>query len=170
MSTLRPQKEILLDLIFVASDYEIPYDLLYVGDPRINDNPDMVGDTAVTITSLDQKRWTGSVVSTFDKLDLEWLFSQINLDTLELEAYAQTIHQLIPLLQLKYGFNVETDDLLDGPIEWTDGEAMVMLQASPDSLFYKGQILAEVIKPQLIPLSEVIRVTSLGGLHYPQTA
>lgn len=168
MSTLKPHKEILLDQIFAASDYEIPYDLLHVGNLRPNDNPEMVGDTAVTITSLDPKRWVGSVESTFDKLDLEWLFTQyLGIEHLILNTRGTTVHDLIPALQINYGMNVEEIDLYNDPIEWEDNEATVVVRAAPESMFYKGELLTIVIKPQLIPLSEVITTRNLGGLNYP---
>lgn len=171
MPTLKPHKEILLDIVFEASKFSIPYADLHVGEPRVNDDPERVGDTAVTITSLIPKKYTGSVVATFDKIDLEWIFATyLGIEHLSLQTRANSVHDLIPALQINYGMNVTEVDLIDDPITWEDNEAIVAMRASPDSMYYKGGILTEVIRPQLIGLSEIIQVTRLGGLNYPTTA
>lgn len=168
MSTLKPHKELLLDIIFAENKENIPYADLIVGEARVNDDPEKPGDTAVTIYSNNPKKYYGDVVATFDKLDLEAVFASIGLDTLHLITSATTVHGLIPALQTTYNMNVYESDLVDTPFTFENGEAVIALEAAPGSMFYKGQILAEVTRPVAIPLSELIRVQSLSGLNYPK--
>lgn len=171
MSTLRPHKELILDVIFALNaefiTKPIPYDELALSSPRVNTDPDLVGDTIVTITSLNEKRYLGDVETTFDRLDLQAVFATIGLDSLELSSQADSVHGLIPELQETYNFSVYANDLIDDPVEFVDGKAHVVLTAASTSLFFKGEILVEVTAPAAVPLSSVIRNTTLSGLNYP---
>ena len=167
MSTIKPHKEMVLDLILGLNDSTIPYADLSVGAPHPNLDETLAGDTEVVVTSLRPDRYTGDQNFTYDRWDLQALFATVGIDNLEITARVDSVHEMIVALQTTYAFSVYAEDLVDHPAEYEGNTALVILEATPESYFFKGTILCEVTMPVTLPLSDLIRVTRLSGLNYP---
>lgn len=167
MSTIKPHKEMVLDLILGLNKKTIPYADLIVGAPHPNLDETSEGDTEVIVTSNRPEKYYGDQSFTYDRWDLQALFATVGIDTLNITVRADSVHDLITTLQITYGLSVYAEDLVDSPVEYDGDTALVILEATPLSYFFKGTILCEVTMPVTLPLSDLIRITRLSGLNYP---
>lgn len=170
MSTFKPHPHLLIDLINAENNKAIPYSVLSLSAPTVNGDIEIDGDTLVTMTSTNTQLYTGSVVASYNRLNLQTLFAAAEIQTLSVRTNAVSTHDLIPAIREAYGLSLFEDDILDTVIVYLgDGTAEVDLVAAPGSYIFTGQIQVAVAPPlpEEIALGEVLVVTVLNGLNYP---
>jgi hypothetical protein len=122
-------------------------------------------NTTITITAKDSaSTFDGSVTVRYTRLALPDLLKLVP-STLSIPpvttvaGFAQAFNQV-------YGTAFEPADLIDGPIALQDGAGQVTLKAQPTSLGWTGEVVFNIL-PGRVQIADVITVTTLPGLNFP---
>lgn len=110
-------------------------------------------------------KYTGKVTVVYDRLNLSD-FKKFK-PSLPVLAYGiTTVYALLPSILSSWGLNLTTDDVVDGPLNLTNGAGTFTLTAKDTSLIWLGSIDVTVAVGGA-DLSALTTVTNLPGLNYP---
>lgn len=128
---------------------------LTVGAPQTT-TPNNV-NTVVKITALPASGFSGSMNVYYTRRNLADAFpGSQNLGTI---SSATTIYALLPTINSKYGLNLTTQDINDGPVP--AGSTVIAITASNSSYVFKPGTVASV--GQSVPLNTAAPITALMG-------
>lgn len=126
-------------------------------------------NTEMSATAVRTAPYFGSVNLRYDRLSLGELFAQI-LPSVDVPN-AVTSVDLLATFNAKYGLAIAQDEILETQIEYDeDGLGVCTLTADPLCTTYTGEVSLLVGPDPEVGerLSEVILLTRLDGLKYPQ--
>lgn len=123
-------------------------------------------NTKVMITSLPTGRWQGKRTLRYNRHHIKDLHTLIG-NTLSVPHF-ETIEELIPLLNNRYGTAFTKDDLANDLfyVCRTTGTGTITLSANPSSYSWFGSALFNVV-PADVDLLDVIDDNILDGIKYP---
>ncbi len=162
--------QVIIDLINADNaPLALTPELVTFGLPTAATGENPAKNTELTVSAAEGSGYSGSVVITYNRVALGTI-PTIAAAPAEFQlGNAQTLKDLIPEFNAKYGVNLTDDDYVDAPIPAFTGELneehTVQLVAKADSLIYIGSVDI-VIKGEDIALASVLTNTALNGLVY----
>jgi len=126
-------------------------------------------NTAVRLTASATSIYQGTVVVTYDRLDLKEI---IKIGGFTLRAdHPTSAHQLMDTLATYNGLNFTTDDIEDSPVtDNGNGTYTVTLTAKPGSYGWVGSVTIENFGQGGAPLDRVLSANDMPGLNYPTSS
>lgn len=119
----------------------------------------------VKLTAKDTAPYRGSVVLTYNRLDLAD-FAKLKTKT-PLPCYQLTrSKQLVKPILYYYGFVLTEDDVVDEDLNLTDGAGTYTLKAKDTSLGWIGQLPIDIVVGGA-PIGDLATTKNLNGLNYP---
>lgn len=94
-------------------------------------------NTSVTVMAVGGGGYKGSRTVYYDRITFDDMFG--NDKTLPSGEYTST-HQLIPVINNRFGVQIEAEDIEDLPIELEDGEGTATLRATVNSYLLRGEL------------------------------
>lgn len=129
----------------------------------ITDSSEEGRNTEITFRAKNLRGYSGTQTFHHNRLDLATLF--LNIDLI-IDVPAKTrLHQALANINVRYGLNFTTDDIVDGQI--VDGFGFT-LEAKPDSLQYKGSVRGLYWNAGY-RLADVVYDRNLPELNHPLT-
>lgn len=164
-------KQVMLDLINADNGSALTDALLDFGLPTAATGQTPARNTELTVTAKAGSGYTGSVVVTYNRLNLNTgILVPSGKDATFVKGDAVKISDIVPELNALLNINLTADDYVDGDLPSFVGgipnETLdVSVVAKADSLCYIGSLVFHM-KSEEIELSSVITVTQLNGLTY----
>lgn len=162
----KTSQEILLDLI---NQSQTPESTLVSGDLSFGSASDNtgegLGDTMLEVTATAQAApVTGSVVVTYNRVDIA---SVVGTKSVVFDVTTETNYSdLLTAINARYGINLATADIVDGPIPTATAEGTsATLTIAAGALVFKGTLEITLDVPD-VALSSVITNTELNGLTF----
>lgn len=165
-------RSIITDLInFDNPDLQLPADMVDYSNPI-----PMTGNyrnTDLTVTPRPGSGYTGSTNVFYDRLDITAFALTVNgMEDIVFDALEHSrLSHLIPQLNLLLGINLTDADYVDIDLpsfnDIPNEELSVTVAIRPSSLIYIGNLTIK-IKANPIMLNEVVAITYLTGLQYPE--
>jgi hypothetical protein len=162
--------QVIIDLINADNTpLALTAELVTFGVPNAAAGENPTKNTELTVTAAEGSGYSGSVVVTYNRVNLATIPTIAAAPAEFPLGNATTLKDLIPEFNAKYGVNLTDDDFVDAPIpEFTGGlneEHTIQLVAKADSLIYIGSVDI-VVQGEDIPLGSVVTNTALNGLVY----
>lgn len=126
-------------------------------------------NTAVRLTASATSIFQGTVVITYDRLELKEI---IKIPGFTLRAdHPATAYELLDTLANYNGLNFTTDDIEDSPVtDNGDGTYTVTLTAKPGSYGWVGSVTISNFGQGGAPLDRVLSGNDMPGLNYPTSS
>lgn len=117
-------------------------------------------NTTVAMTAAEDWKYSGDMVFRYDRYPLEYLFigQQLNLPA----GNQTTIHARLPGINAAFGCNLETRDVVNGPVA-ANATGFVLTVANTSHLFLPGTTVTLGTSLPANDLSIKAPVTDLGG-------
>ncbi len=137
------------------------------GVPAVNDHPGATTNTKLTVSSVVNSGYVGSVEVVYDRLDLSGFSAYGAAEVVIPEN--PTLQDVLNSFNQLYDANLELADIdqtVALPDPDFDGETY-LLTANAASYAFRGTI-SVLLSLASTPLSDIITVTSLNGLEFPE--
>lgn len=167
-------EEIIFDLInYDNPGKTISSAVMALGVPLAAAGQNPVANTTLEVTALPDSGYTGAVTVTYNRLPLDGFIAAAGIQGSLILPVGDAINyaDLIPEINTALGINMTDADYVDGVIgEWAgvpNETKTIQIPASADSYVFL-ESLTVTMQAEDIPLSDVITVTTLSGLNYPE--
>lgn len=139
---------------------------LIFGVPAATGEDGAVEPTSLELTAASGSGYSGSQTVNYNRVGLPFM-TALAPDYVIVTDELRT-HDLLPLLNEKFGINLATTDIVDEALPATEADVEVThdLKAAAGSLVYAGAVTLTFTAPTLL-LSSVLTVTTLDGLYAP---
>lgn len=146
-------------LALAKADYQF-------GAPTPLTTPTAAVNTEITLTPTGvQAAYDGTVSFKYKRLSLADLPTLLG--TITLGMYnPTTLLGVAEAMNLAYGLNLTSADIVSGAVSLTDGAGQVTLTAKSTSLMWIGAVTVNVVKGNY-PLNQFVTTLKLPGLNYP---
>jgi hypothetical protein len=162
-------EQIVLDQINNDNSSSLTLTQVSFGLPTASTGTSPARDTTLTVNSVADEGYSGSVVVMYNRVDISTVPGTRS--TVFPKGSSVNISDLIPQINAAYQINLTSADYTDGPLPTFTGtpneEHTFQLVINADSLPFENSVTLTV-KANDIPLSSVITTTTLNGLVYTQ--
>lgn len=168
---LKKSAEQIYDLIKatnVVSFPQVDIVALTYGTPAVLTGDPSGKDTSLVVSAAVNTPYTGNVTIKYDRLDLEGFETTYGATQLIVPEGA-TPADIVAAFNSHYECELESVDYQNNAVPTPpdfDGESYTLVAAA-GSLAYKGDIVLSILLAST-PLSEIITVTELDGLEFPE--
>lgn len=142
----------------------VPADIDFAA-PEVVDHNGLA--TRVVFTATPESLFTGSKEIFFNRVDLEAMFTNAGIPTVEVNASdvpGNTVAEVVAALNVRYGTEFDATDYVAELVE--AGSDSVIVRAAPGSFGFVGQLLVSLIAAET-PVDAVIPNGELGDLPAP---
>lgn len=125
-------------------------------------------NTSVVLRAAPAAPYTDSVQVYYNRLDFGVVFAHTPINTYaKCRAFRPArIHDLIPAINMTYGTELSTIDIVDGPLTLENGNGTALIKAAPTSFTWIGEFTLTIAPGDMILEREVTK-TDLNGIQYP---
>lgn len=136
--------------------------------PQVASGGTTTKNTSVVLRAAPSAPYTDSVQVNYNRLDLAVVFAHTPVNTYaKCRAFRPArIHDLIPALNMTYGTEFSTIDILDGELTLDNGNGTAVIKAAPTSYTWIGEFTVTIAPGDMILEKEVTK-TDLNGIQYP---
>ena len=161
-----PMTDILAAIAAQNGGLQLVQNQYNIGNPVAMSNPTPDLNTELTFTAkVPDSPYEGAVTCRYKRLNLSDL--NILIPVILRLNNVSTVMDVANYLNTRYGLNFVSGDLVDGPLNLTNGEGTATLVAQTNSLGWIGSVTFQIMKGYY-DFASLVSTTSLPGLLYPQ--